>query len=718
MIRTPLRAVLASCLSLFCCAATAAGAERPVVFWSAEPVQPGETAMLQGTGWNVQDSQGVQVTLRSVGENDNQPLEVPLLEGSETSLRFVVPKSWKPGVYRCRIETPGGPVDHVINRPQPWWFQADRGQSGTPGGWLAIYGRCLELISGKARVELRRADRTISLSVEEATLWNLRAKLPEELQAGSWQVYVINGAGGAEACAPAGTLEIVPADPFWGDRVFDVAEFGAVANDGADDSEALEKALAAVADSGGGIVRFGRGRFRFDRGFELPPRLLVEGAGPAATHLVWADMETPPPALLSSTEGRLGIRDLSLYAHNYECGLAVDAGKPERGKPAPPRAADVLIERVNARFTPLARRLSPEQRSARQAMQTIVMRLRADRVSLVDCDLAWYSKIGFAIGGNDKVCRNNRCFAQVGGWCPVGGGRRAIVEHNQFTGITTGVTRGAQVWFAHNRVEHHYAGFREGFTTDGTFGGPGFLTNTKIDGRHVRFEAKRSRTDGPGIPAALRILEGKGAGLVAEIESFDPDRRGFTLRRDWPVQPDETSILWAANEMGQHLFYDNEVADTGIAIQLYGSASDCVVAGNRSRRSGGFRVKGNWTCNYVQFLGNHIAEGNGTIGPEANAGRSSVNVEGPYVDGFKGVTARGFVIRDNLLENDAEIFLRGSVHDVLVEHNRIVNSRRGVFADQWPRQRGVLLRENRFESVEVPLYPPQPESYRVIEPSD
>jgi nitrous oxidase accessory protein NosD len=138
-----------------------------------------------------------------------------------------------------------------------------------------------------------------------------------------------------------------------------------------------------------------------------------------------------------------------------------------------------------------------------------------------------------------------------------------------------------------------------------------------------------------------------------------------------------------------------------------------VVANNSSQRSGGFRVKGNWTCNNVMFLGNQILEGYGTIGPEANAGSSSVNVEGPYVDGFKGVTARGFVLRGNQLENASQIFIRGSVHDVLIERNEIRNTRRGIFADQSGRQQGVLVRENAFDNVENPLEPPQPETWDV-----
>jgi hypothetical protein len=177
--------------------------------------------------------------------------------------------------------------------------------------------------------------------------------------------------------------------------------------------------------------------------------------------------------------------------------------------------------------------------------------------------------------------------------------------------------------------------------------------------------------------------------------------------------------VYAANAMMRHILFDNQWSDTGIAAQLYGGALDCVMAGNRSARSGGFRAWGNETAWYVQMLGNQITEGLGTIGPEANAGSSMLHVVGPYLVRnnirFTGTTARGIVMRRNVLHNNATITLRGAIHDVLLENNQIKHSAQGIIGDLWQRQSGVLLRGNTLEDVTTEHAPPDA-GYRTVDP--
>jgi hypothetical protein len=122
------------------------------------------------------------------------------------------------------------------------------------------------------------------------------------------------------------------------------------------------------------------------------------------------------------------------------------------------------------------------------------------------------------------------------------------------------------------------------------------------------------------------LLTGKTSGRV---ERFERDR--LIMDRPFDVPVDAGSQSYAANAMTRHILFDNEWSDCGIAAQFYGGALDCVMAGNRSARSGGFRTWGNETTWYVQMLGNHITEGYGTAGPEVNAGVSALHVIGPYL---------------------------------------------------------------------------------------
>ena len=191
------------------------------------------------------------------------------------------------------------------------------------------------------------------------------------------------------------------------------------------------------------------------------------------------------------------------------------------------------------------------------------------------------------------------------------------------------------------------------------------------------------------------------------VEKFEPNK--LVLDRPFDVPVDATSQFYAANAMTRHILFDNQWSDTGIAAQFYGGALDCVMAGNKSARSGGFRAWGNETAWYVQMLGNEITEGYGTIGPEANAGSSALNVIGPYLTRngirFTGTTVRGIVMRRNVLHNNATITLRGAIHDALLENNQIKHSNKGIVGDLWQRQNGVLLRGNTFDDVTTEYEP-------------
>jgi hypothetical protein len=673
-------------------------AGRPVLYWSAEPVMPGEAAMLQGVGFDTVT--GIEV------EFGDKRTAVPVLDANERSLRFVLPKDWSAGSVDCRIETKSGVLEHTLNAPQPWWLQADEGQTASPGGWVRVCGRCL-LMTGEARMELRRAGQTLPLKVREAGMWSLEAELPAMTAAGDYELWTHNGC----QWAAAGKLNVQSIPRPWMQREIVI---DARADDEEDDSAALQKALDEAATQGGGVIRFPRGRFRLTGGFVLPPNVALRGEGMALTHLLWADTETPPEAFITSTTGRLAIEDLSLYASNYRCGLRVRADK---GAPA---AEDVRLRRVGARFTALSvKGLTGEALEARKTALAgaAVFEIFANNVQITDCDLAWTKNIGFSAQGSDIVCRGNRAQGAEGGWCPVGGGRRAIVERNDFNGVTTGITRGAEVFFAHNTVAHMYHGFREGFTTDGAFGGPGLLLDANVDGREIAHAGATHRTEPPHIPAVVRVIDGAGAGQWRMVERFEAGK--IVMDRPFDVPVDAASQFYAANAMMRHILFDNQWSDTGIAAQLYGGALDCVMAGNQSARSGGFRVWGNETAWYVQMLGNQITEGLGTIGPEANAGSSMLHVVGPYLVRnnirFTGTTARGIVMRRNVLHNNATITLRGAIHDVLLENNQIKHSPQGIIGDLWQRQSGVLLRGNALEDVTTE-HVPADAGYRTVDP--
>jgi hypothetical protein len=685
-------------------------AEAPQVWWSAEPVLPGEFTFIQGDGWD--DTLVVAIDSDETGKTRIVPNSS--IENNARSLRFLLPKEQLPGVTCCAITTRGGTLRLTLNLPQPWWSQGDQGRSGTPGGWVRIFGRCLAFEGSEPRVQLRNGVERVDAIVTNSCMWSLTARIPQDTRNGPCDVWVHNGTGADDAWSHAGQLRIGENTPSWPESALWLSDYGAAPDDDSDDSIAFRKALEALDKRGGGILAIPRGRFCLTGAFVIPQKVLIKGAGMEFTHLVWKDTDVPPDAFFSNTTGRFGLEDLSLFANNYRKGLhaSLPKGSPRTALPI----EDIQIRRVRVRFAPLSvAKLSSSQESIRrkEMQKSAVFEIIANNVKLIQCDLAWSQGIGFSLHGCDVVCRGNVLKAD-GGWCPVGGGTRIICERNDFSGVTTGVARGGQVWFAHNTVSHQYVGFREGFTTDGIFGGVGFLKNAKINGREVTFTADASRAEAAQIPAAIRVIDGKGAGQYRRIITFGD--KLLEMEREFDVQPDESSVLWAANALSNQICFDNYFSDNGIGVQLYGAALDCVVAKNTSERSGGFRAWGNEMCWYVQFLDNRIAEGYGLAGPESAGGFSSINAIGPYVRGFQGVTCRGVVMRRNLINNNAAIVLRGAIHDVLVENNEVKHSSRGIVGDLIARQQGVLLQGNTFEDVDLPLEPANAaEHYRILD---
>ena len=702
------RAAAPAVAAAWIAAATATAA--PVVYWSAEPVAPGESIFLLGSGF----SEKMLVTVAAGGDDRTRP--IPLFEAGESAACIPLPTNLPAGVVTCRLMTEDGNLEVRINLPQPWWAQGDNGQVASAGGWIRVFGRCMAFAESQPRMQLRKGDATIDLPVVEAGPWTIAGRVPPDASIGEWRVWVHNGTGGDDAWADAGPLELASADQSAQRIAASVKDFGAVPEDDKDDTAPIQSAIRAVAKRGGGIVELPRGRFRLSGEIDVPSNVTLRGAGMEFTHLSWIDADQPPAALISSGGSNVAIEDLSVYAHNYTRGISVRPNRLPAGKSGP-KPQNVRLRRVRLRLTPLSRKgLDEGQIQARReaAGKTIAVQMYGDNLRMLDCDMAWPTHIGFTMQGNDLLCRNNVAKAENGGWCPVGGGERAIIEGNRFSGVTTGITRGAKVWFANNVVEHQYAGFREGFTTDGTFGGPGFLKSPRYDGDWISYQTDGERAEPAWIPAAVRIVEGKGAGQTRRIRAFDGNR--LQLERPFDVAPDESSLLCAANALQHHIVYRNTVSDTGIAVQLFGGALDCVVAENESARSGGFRSSGDDMCWQIQFLGNRITEGFGTIGPEYQGGQSFVGAVGPWVHEYKGTTSRGIVMRNNMLGNNAALHLRAAIDGALIEGNLVSHSRLGIYAEVPAWQNNVFCRDNRFEDVDEPYSPGDLTSrYRILQ---
>ena len=277
---------------------------------------------------------------------------VPLLQASDETLKFVVPATWKPGVFACRV-TVGGAASEplLLNAPDPWWIQGDEGEAASPGGWLRVLGKSLALGGqSMARLEPEHGEPLV-LRPAAADGFCLRFDLPATLPTGPYTVRVHNGSGGNAAWRTAGKLRIEAA-PVIPEKTFSVLDFyGPDAeqkmrdtlvkyNQPLDRSEGIQAALKKAKDHGGGIIYFPPGRYLVKGPLVIPERTRLEGEGTGLVTLWWGsghfnldgggpqgralvDEPKPPQTLIYGPDFEL--EDLSLYLPlQYEQGIVAD----------------------------------------------------------------------------------------------------------------------------------------------------------------------------------------------------------------------------------------------------------------------------------------------------------------------------------------------------------------------------------------------------------
>ncbi len=285
------------------------GGERlavPQVFWASDPVRPNETVLLQGHGFG--SAAVVEVARLEDGgrpEDSARVVEpsgwtrVPVLQASECSMKFALPADWKMGVFACRV-TVGGltspPV--LVNAPDPWWLQGDRGASATPGGWLRVFGKSLGF-GNRLRVRLESEHGpAIVLDAAGGDCYAARLALPGNLKPATYAVSVHNGFGGGAAWRKAGTLLLETPAP-WPTKMFNVLDaygkdavpqMGKTLNKYSpvpDRTAGIQAALNKAKENGGGVVFFPAGRYGIQGDLDVPPRTVLKGEGTGLVVLWW-----------------------------------------------------------------------------------------------------------------------------------------------------------------------------------------------------------------------------------------------------------------------------------------------------------------------------------------------------------------------------------------------------------------------------------------------
>jgi hypothetical protein len=689
----------------------------PSIFWVSDPVQPGEVVMVEGANWGtsprielswLQDDRPGQP---QVGEPVIQKTTVVTpLQVTTSSVKFVIPSDWKPGVYSFKVsanDSKSKPA--LVNAPVPWWQQGDWGKEASPGGWLRVFGRCLSM-DGKATLALQHSGQTIIFTPTEQDQWSLNLSLPENMAEGEYVTWVHNGCGGPAAWKQVGTITIKAHPPLWKSDVFNICDYGAVANDVFDDGLAVQAALDAAGKNGGGIVIVPRGRFQINTTLIIPRFVLLRGEGKDLSQIYWRDRITPLETLIQGSNS-FGIEDLSIFAVNHLAGIMTDPGTvPDAGNVFLRRLFIYLNRFENADFKMVSDRLQ-ERHFERPDQNLGAIVIGGENVQVTDCEV-YSSQASFRFNAHYALYSNNHFFQ--GGASHFISGTNVIFENNVVQGSQLAWGGGCYVrenlYYAHNRIGDMAYSDSELFTTDGqaeivvnfaSIEGTRVFLDHNVDWKELTGQLW---TGNASREVAFFITLGTGAGQYRLIKKFN--QLEVEMNRPWDVPPDSTSTVILAPFYRNNMLIGNDFHD-GSTVQSYCMGVDWIFAENKSTRAGGIKNMGHgklptW---YHQYIGNEILVGSGKRGPWGTV---------PPLDSHYstiGEGSRGTVFRRNVLHNNSrietEMFFdwfswdRGTVNDVIIDHNIMRDADVGI--NVRGRNNGILIWNNSFERIKEPI---------------
>jgi hypothetical protein len=730
------------CLLLIAALVLPAGAETPRIFWASDPVRPDETVLVQGSEFD-----GAKVELLKLADSGQPaagPQKMEVLQGSESSLKFIVPADWKQGVYALKVTGKDGKVskEWLINSPDVWWTQGDEGEAATPGGWLRAFGKSLNF-GGKTVLRLTpESGKRIELAATKADAFAASFEIPPGLAPGSYTAAMHNGLGGDAAWRDLPAIRIDP-PVAWPQEVFSVLDFyGPKAVEEAiqsrqrykpfmDRMEGVRAALAKAKENGGGIVYFPVGKYLITERLDIPPCTTIRGAGQNMSLLWWgekglenqfyADVNEDP----KKARERLGLKQVdALRGSDYgieNIGLFVPFAYKEAISATGRFRMNKVLVRVDRGW------LLKGAEAMEYKPYTVLIKPTSN-YQITGCDLMaskeaiWQGKSNTELGRYGVVAGNTIAANTV--FISYSAAREMILEENRFLGTAPRTylnikAYARHIYYARNEHESPYGPQTiSHFTSDlstAAFAG----RDCKVEGTHLTLSFDPDvphwnnwKSSLPWSRPMVVVQDGRGAGQWREVASFDG--RKVVLEEPFEVEPDADSFLFLLPGVARWIMDGNSYQDYDWVVPGYDVGIDVICANTKTWNlaaminHGGERLDGpgaassHWPGEpdpvtglrpvrsyspswYFQYFDNEFHEGNSwvrTSGGFSNRGPSPV-------------TRCTVHRRHRLAEDDfgtITISKKGNL-DVIVEGCELRNPHSTISVDDSER---VLLRNNRF----------------------
>ncbi|WP_181592486.1 glycosyl hydrolase family 28-related protein [Paenibacillus sp. YN15] len=722
----------------------------PVILRSSDGVKPGDLFSISGHGMQAGEEGQLQIAAEPWGTAGQLPSEQALLldivqqdDLREQFLQTLLPESAAPGVYRLWVKNGYGwspPVE--LNAPRPLFISEYEVFEGL---FIDLSGRNLMAaefgVSGVTKVRLANgAGAAWDVQITEQSPYSLRFGISSGVPLGTYHVEVSNDGGltwhglqsGQELTVlPKGEdplgLGVAWAANFNWSQQFNATDYGAVADDGEDDTDAIAAAIQAAKQAGGGVVRFPTGSFHATV-IQMPSRIVLMGAGAEETLLyhIGGKQNFIQAAGDGKTEGRTGIARLGIRAADENMY---------------PDAFIWLGQDWGSAVNDL---------SLRTASEIFAFETSLEYPVLEPVDTAGGSGRGqgmLVVGKERFLYKNNRAV----GWAA----QYNRIYINQYA-LSSG--NYAEYSFSQMPITGDYTFIRDNEfvirgEADVEVHGIGVKSNSHVENNIVRTTGKDQKTtyhnDGesiflemPGayfatgnvlgatansialapvqplpLPITLRngrlaviIVDGTGLGQYRNVEFAGGTT--YALEQAWDVIPDSTSKFSLIAPNDNVTIYRNQTIDGQRGIWLYGNVLDAAVADNKLVNTDGIYIASTAVISANRYTPTHFinVRGNlllGTPGDGHASGIIAVSQRNGVAGRYYASGINGVEIRDNYLYG-SQIPTSTPRHQ---KYSGIVSSAATLSSDSspvfTPEDRdnvNVIMENNRLEHMLEGLY--------------
>ena len=635
-----------------------------------EPVLPGRCAVLTVGGMT--DSARLYSVALADGPSKfpgdglaaatSAPVEVPILQRQGECLTVDIPV----GPYAAMAFGLSPSFDPktawIANRPRLDWSWPARTVIGEP---LRLIGRNLVsiehyptidptrpvsfggLLEGKTRIVARRIGsegesvQFLELHVARSSAYEAHIDVPKVLLPGRYELFAHNGLGGAFGWSAPLAMDLAEPER-WPARVFRVDDFARAGEPSA--SDAIDRALAALAQNGGGILEFSDRVYSITRTIVLPGRTVLRGAGSNRTLLSTPASGGPqPPYVVITGDSDFVVEDIrvvTVYSTVIVCApKLVPASFDEAFNIPFNYSCDLRTRNVAVRRCHFVQRINAhcDRRDDKDhvARMTRYVTSQGEGCSGFNAILMRGDAMEFAdntiFGGGSCIVMHGCTSVRVAGNTlkvgPAGHGicamakltwpkdfrttggpgakiignycRDVLVEDN----VVSGYSERARdlVYFLYGAENGHVARNRI-CDIECTFDAEGlglhlFSARWREPTLRMLSPTRGQIIDPTGEvkneclnDAVIDIVAGRGVGQMRRILRRDGDF--VEIDRPWIVDPDETSdvVFTAPTPFHNMTVIDNVLYNTGANIIFWGCSNDTVIDGNYSGDAAGIAI--------------------------------------------------------------------------------------------------------------------------------